>query len=170
MIQAYRYTEKSIFVARWLTAPFFLVLAAGMLLLIFRSFIEFYEVLIHLRTETGKDVIVGILHLVDFALIANLVLIVIFSGYQNFIRRIDLQEHPNWPQDISESDFGGLKLKLLGSVVAIAAVEGLEWFLETEKYSDPSKFAWTIGFQLTFVVSLFLLAGAERLAAKKEKT
>jgi len=170
MIQAYRYTEKSIFVARWLTAPFFLVLAAGMLLLIFRSFIEFYEVLIHLRTETGKDVIVGILHLVDFALIANLVLIVIFSGYQNFIRRIDLHEHPNWPQDISESDFGGLKLKLLGSVVAIAAVEGLEWFLETEKYSDPSKFAWTIGFQLTFVVSLFLLAGAERLAAKKEKT
>jgi uncharacterized protein (TIGR00645 family) len=170
MIWAYRYTEKVIFLARWLTAPFFLVLMAGIFLLICKSFIEFYEVLIHLRTATGKEVIVGMLHLVDFALMANLILIVIFSGYQNFIRRIDLQEHPDWPQDISESDFGGLKLKLLGSIVAIATVEGLEWFLEIEKHSDSSKFAWAIGFQLTFVVSLLLLAGAERLAARKENT
>lgn len=170
MIWAYRYTEKVIFLARWLTAPFFLVLVAGILLLICKSFIEFYEVLIHLRTATGKEVIVGMLNLVDFALMANLILIVIFSGYQNFIRRIDFQEHPDWPQDISESDFGGLKLKLLGSIVAIAAVEGLEWLLEIEKHSDSSKFAWAIGFQLTFVVSLLLLAGAERLAARKEET
>jgi len=83
MIWAYRYTEKVIFLARWLTAPFFLVLVAGILLLICKSFIEVYEVLMHLRTATGKEVIVGILHLVDFALMANLILIIIFSGYQN---------------------------------------------------------------------------------------
>ena len=134
MIWAYRYTEKVIFLARWLTAPFFLALVAGILLLICKSFIEFYEVLIHLRTATGKEVIVGILNLVDFALMANLILIVIYSGYQNFIRRIDLQEHPDWPQDISESDFGGLKLKLLGSIVAIAAVETLEWLEYREAF------------------------------------
>lgn len=87
MIWAYRYTEKVIFLARWLTAPFFLALVAGILLLICKSFIEFYEVLIHLRTATGKEVIVGILNLVDFALMANLILIVIYSGYQNFIRK-----------------------------------------------------------------------------------
>jgi uncharacterized protein (TIGR00645 family) len=86
-----------------------------------------------------------------------------------FIHKIDLQEHPDWPQGVSERDFGGLKLKLLGSIVAIAAVEGLEWFLDIEKYSDPSKFVWAIGFQLTFVISLLLLAAAERLTAEKEK-
>ena len=169
MVRAYRYTEKAIFVARWLTAPFFVVLVAGILLLVYKSFVEFYEVLTHLRSATGKEVIVGVLNLVDFALMGNLILIVIFSGYANFIHKIDLQQHPDWPQGVSERDFGGLKLKLLGSIVAIAAVEGLEWFLDIEKYSDPSKFVWAIGFQLTFVISLLLLAAAERLTAEKEK-
>jgi len=169
MIRAYRYTEKAILVARWLTAPFFLVLVAGILLLIYKSFVEFYEVLVHLATASGKEVIVGVLNLVDFALTANLILIVIFSGYENFIHKIHLEEHPDWPEGMSERDFGGLKLKLLGSIAAIAAVEGLEWFLHIEKYSDSSKFVWAIGFQLTFVVSLLLLAGAERLSPAKEK-
>jgi uncharacterized protein (TIGR00645 family) len=88
---------------------------------------------------------------------------------RNQFHKIDLQQHPDWPQRVSERDFGGLKLKLLGSIVAIAAVEGLEWFLDIEKYSDPSKFVWAIGFQLTFVISLLLLAAAERLTAEKEK-
>src|SRR5262245_438194 len=169
MSRAYTYMERAILLARWLTAPFFLVLVAGILVLIYKSFVECYEVFLHLRSATGKEVIVGVLNLVDFALMANLILIVIFSGYENFIHRIDLHEHPDWPEGISERDFGRLKLKLLGSIAAIAAVEGLEWFLDIEKYADPAKFAWAIGFQLTFVVSLLLLAGAERLIAAKEK-
>jgi len=169
MSAAYRYAEKAIFVTRWLVAPFFLVLWAGILILVYKSCVEFYELVNHLKSATGKEVIVGVLNLVDFALMANLILIVIFSGYENFIRRIDLREHPDWPEGISERDFGGLKLKLLGSIVAIAAVEGLEWFLDVEKYADPSKFLWAIGFQLTFVVSLLLLAVAEHLTAGKAK-
>jgi len=169
MSPAYRYAEKAIFVTRWLVAPFFLVLWAGILILVYKSCVEFYELVNHLKSATGKEVIVGVLNLVDFALMANLILIVIFSGYENFIRRIDLREHPDWPEGISERDFGGLKLKLLGSIVAIAAVEGLEWFLDVEKYADPSKFLWAIGFQLTFVVSLLLLAVAEHLTAGKAK-
>jgi uncharacterized protein (TIGR00645 family) len=168
--RAYRLVEKAIFFARWLTAPFIVVLVGGILLLIYKSFVELYEVFIHLPSTTGKQVLVGVLNLVDFALAANVILIVIFSGYENFIRRVDTREHPDWPEGISERDFGGLKLKLLGSIAAIAAVEGLEWFLEIEKYSDSSKFAWAIGFQLTFVVSVLLLAGAEYLMAGKEKT
>jgi uncharacterized protein (TIGR00645 family) len=170
MTRAYRYIEKAIFVARWVSAPFFLVLMGGVFLLIYKSFVEFYEVFTHVRSSTGKEVIVGVLNLVDFALVANLILIVVFSGYENFIHRVDAKENPDWPEGISERDFGGLKLKLLGSVAAIAAVEGLEWFLDIEKYSDPSKFAWAIGFQLTIFVSLLLLAGAERLTAGREKT
>jgi len=169
MAPAYRYAEKAIFVARWLSAPFFLILLAGIFLLIFKSCVEFYELVMHVKSATGKEVIVGVLNLVDFALMANLVLIVIFSGYENFIRRIDVRENPDWPEGISERDFGGLKLKLLGSIVAIATVEGLEWFLDIEKYADPSKFLWAIGFQLTFVVTLLLVAGAEHLTAGKAK-
>jgi|SRR5215471_4085314 len=169
MIRAYRYIERAIFVARWLTAPFFLVLLAGIVLLICKSLLECYELFMHLRSAGGKELIVGVLNLVDFALMANLILIVIFSGYENFIHKIDPQEHPDWPAGVSERDFGGLKLKLLGAIAAIAAVEGLEWFLDVEKFSDPSKFVWAIGFQLTIFVSLVLLAGAERLSAGKEK-
>ena len=166
MSPVYRYAEKAIFVTRWLAAPFFLVLLAGIFLLIFKSCVEFYELAKHLRSATGKEVIVGVLNLVDFALMANLILIVIFSGYENFIHRIDVREQPDWPEGISEREFGGLKLKLLSSIVAIATVEGLEWFLDIEKYADPSKFLWAIGFQLTFVVSLILVAGAEYLTGK----
>ena len=169
MSPAYRYAEKAIFLARWLAAPFFLILLAGVLLLIYKSCVEFYELTMHVKSATGKEVIVGVLNLVDFALMANLILIVIFSGYENFIRKIDVHEQPDWPEGISERDFGGLKLKLLGSIVAIATVEGLEWFLDIEKYADPSKFLWAIGFQLTFVVTLLLVAAAEHLAAGKAK-
>jgi len=168
--RAYRVAEKALFFARWLTAPFFLVLVGGIFLLIYKSFVEFYEIFTHLPGTPGKQVIVGVLNLVDFALAANLILIVIFSGYENFIRRVDARENPDWPEGISERDFGGLKLKLLGSIAAIAAVEGLEWFLDVEKYSDPSRFAWAIGFQLAIFVSVLLLAGAEHLAAGREKT
>jgi uncharacterized protein (TIGR00645 family) len=168
--RAYRFVENAIFFARWLTAPFIVVLVGGILLLIYKSFVELYEVFIHLPTTPGKQVLVGVLNLVDFALAANVILIVIFSGYENFIRRVDTRDNPDWPEGISERDFGGLKLKLLGSIAAIAAVEGLEWFLDIEKYSDPSKFVWAIGFQLTIFVSVLLLAGAEHLAVRREKT
>ena len=73
------------------------------------------------------------LNLVDLALTANLVLIVIFSSYENFIRRIDPADHPDWPEGLSQVDFGELKQKLLGSIVGIASVDALAWYFDLDK-------------------------------------
>ena len=86
------------------------------------------------------------LNLVDLALTANLVLIVIFSSYENFIRRIDPDAHPDWPEGLTQVDFGELKQKLLGSIVGIAAVDALAWYFDLEKEPDTSKLVWVLGF------------------------
>jgi uncharacterized protein (TIGR00645 family) len=163
MRQIERGIEAAIVMSRWLLLPLLFGLVLGLLVLVGRFFADFYEILAHVRSSTGHDVIIGLLNLIDFALTANLMLIVIFSGYENFIRRIDPAEHPHWPEGITQVDFGALKQKLLGSVVAIATVDALGWYLELEKTADTSKLGWAIGFPLAFVVSMLMLAIAERL-------
>ncbi len=92
------------------------------------------------------DTVTGVLNLVDMALTANLVLIVIFSSYENFIRRINAADHPDWPEGLTQVDFGELKQKLLGSVVGIAAVDALAWYFDLEKVADTSKLGWVLAF------------------------
>ena len=92
------------------------------------------------------DLVTGVLNLVDLALTANLILIVIFSSYENFIRRIDAAAHPDWPHGLTQVDFGALKQKLLGSIVGIAAVDALAWYFDLEKITDTSRLALGAGF------------------------
>jgi uncharacterized membrane protein YqhA len=89
--------------------------------------------------RAGKEVIVSILSSSISRSWQNPILIVTFTGYQDVIRTIDLQERPDWPQGIFEGNFGGLTLKLLGSIVAIAAVEGLEWFFRLDLLPTTAK-------------------------------
>jgi uncharacterized protein (TIGR00645 family) len=84
----------------------------------------------------------------DLTLIANLVLIVICSSYENFVRPIDYAKHPDWPQGLMRIGFSGLKQKLLGSIVAIAAVKVLEWFTDIDRHADNVKLAWVVGILL----------------------
>lgn len=158
--------EKAIFAMRWLVAPFFLGLFVAVLALIWKFFLDLYQLVLHLPAASGKEVIVAALKLIDFALTANLILIVIFAGHENFLRKVDPAQQSDWPDGITQLDIGGLKQRLLGSVVAIATVETLEWYLDIEDYSDMSKFGWVIGFQLAFVASMLMLAIADRLGGR----
>ncbi len=81
---------------------------------------------------TESDVILGILTLVDLTMTGNLVLIVIFSGYENFVSRIDADGHPDWPEWMTKVDFTGLKQKLLASIVAISAISLLKAFMHID--------------------------------------
>ena len=155
--------ETAIVMSRWLVLPLLFGLVIGLVVLIGRFFADLFDIVAHLRSSAGHDVIIGLLNLIDFALTANLILIVIFSGYENYIRKIDPAEHPDWPEGVIQVDFGALKQRLLGSVVAIATVDALGWYLELEKTGDTSKLGWAIAFPLAFVVSMLMLAIAERL-------
>ena len=155
--------QAAIFLSRWLLAPFLVGLALCLVLLLYRFFADFYELASQLPKLTWHDLIVGVLNMIDIALTANLVLIVVFSGYQNFIRRIGSQEHSSWPEGLTAIDFGALKQRLLGSIAVIAAVDALAWYLDLEKQADSAKLGWVVGFPLMFVAAMLMLAIADRL-------
>ena len=155
--------QTALFLSRWLLAPFLIGLIACLVLLIYRFFADFYELAGKLPGIGWHDLVVDVLNLVDVTLTANLVLIVVFSGFENFIRRLDRTERGEWPDGLTDVDFGALKQKLLGAIVVIAAVDALAWYLDLEKYTDTSKLGWALAFPLMLVVAMLLLAVADRL-------
>jgi uncharacterized protein (TIGR00645 family) len=163
MRRSERAFQTLIFFSRWLAAPFLIGLLGGLLLLLYRFFADLAELAIKLPTQGWHDLIVGVLNLIDIALTGNLVLIVIFSGYENFIRNVDADEYPDWPAGLIDVDFAALKQKILGSVAVIAAIDALAWYLDLEGTTDTAKLAWAIAFPLMFVAALLMLAIADRL-------
>jgi uncharacterized protein (TIGR00645 family) len=155
-----------LFFFRWLLAPLLVGLFCCLILLIYRFFADLYDLAIAVPHDTWHALVVGVLNLIDVALTANLVLIVIFSTYENFIRKIEQDEHPDMPAGLIDVDFSALKQKLLGSIVVIAAVDALAWYLDLEKYTDTSKLGWVLAFPLMLVVAALMLAIADRLARR----
>jgi uncharacterized protein (TIGR00645 family) len=164
-----RALQTLILFSRWLIAPFIVGLLFCILLIIYRFFADLYELAIEVMKESWHDLIVGVLNMVDLTLVTNLLLIVIFTAYANYIRRIEPTEDSRWPPGIANVDFGALKQRLMGSIAAIAAVDALAWYLDLEKYSDTAKLGWALAFPLMFVVAMVLLTIADWLAARSNK-
>ena len=155
--------QSAIFLSRWLVAPFLFGLVLCLLLLIYRFFADFYQLATRLSSLGWHDLVVEVLNLIDIALTANLVLIVVFSSYGNFIRKIEAGEHSDLPEGLTDVGFGALKQKLLGSIAVIAAVDALAWYLDLEKTTDTAKLGWAIGFPLMFGLAMLVLAVADRV-------
>jgi uncharacterized protein (TIGR00645 family) len=105
-----------------------------------------------------------VLSLIDVTLTGNLILIVIFSGYENFVSRIDVGGHPDWPEWMTKVDFGALKQKLLASIVAISAIQVLKAFMNLDASFSSERLGWLVGIHLAFVVSTLVLAYADRIS------
>jgi uncharacterized protein (TIGR00645 family) len=155
--------ERLIFASRWIMAPFYLGLAATLLLLLVKFALHLIEAVPALLGMSDSDLILVILSLIDLCLVGNLLIIVMFSGYENFVSKLDAREHPDWPEWISKIDFGGLKLKLVASIVAISAITLLKSFMDVNKVT-PEQLKWQVIVHLTFVVSGVLLALMDWLA------
>lgn len=155
--------ERLIFASRWIMAPFYLGLAATLLLLLVKFALHLIEAVPALLGMSDSDLILVILSLIDLCLVGNLLIIVMFSGYENFVSKLDAREHPDWPEWISKIDFGGLKLKLVASIVAISAITLLKSFMDVNKVT-PEQLKWQVIVHLTFVVSGVLLAFMDWLA------
>ena len=150
--------------SRWLMAPFYLGLIAGLAVLFVKFFIELLHYIPFAVSGTESDVILGVLSLIDLSLTGNLVLIVIFSGYENFVSRIEGggdRDRPNWMEKV---DFGGLKQKLMTSIVAISAVQVLKAFMNIERYNSQ-KLGWLVGIHGLFLMSLLVVALADYIGA-----
>jgi uncharacterized protein (TIGR00645 family) len=160
--------QTFVFLSRLLAAPFLVGLVGGLFFLLYRFFANLAVIAMHVATQSWHELIVGELDLVDIALTANLILMVIFSTYENFIHKIELDEHPDWPTGLVNVDFPTLKQRLLGAIAVIAAVDALAWYLDLEGTTDLTKLGWVVGFPLMFAVAMVLLALADRLARRSE--
>jgi uncharacterized protein (TIGR00645 family) len=159
-----RFVESIVFGSRFLIVPFLLGLIVGLAALIFKFGVKLYGFVLHISAGESTEAIVGLLGLVDLTLTANLLVIVICSSYENFVAPTDYAEHPSWPPGLVRIGFAGLKQKLLGSIVAIAAVNALEWFADIDRQTDSTKLAWVVTILLAFAVAMLVLAAADRLS------
>lgn len=161
--------EQIVINSRWLIVPFLLGLVIGLMALLYAFAVKLGDFVLRVRGAPEDEIIVGVLKLVDFSLTANLLLIVICAGYQNFVARITPKEKSDWPEGLLGIGFGGLKQKLLGSIAAIAAVNVLEWFMDIDRNVDNIKLGWVVGILLAFAVAMLILAVADRISEGSEK-
>jgi uncharacterized protein (TIGR00645 family) len=164
--------EQAIFASRWLLAPIYLGLSISIVALLVSFVKVLVELILHLPTASESDVILGVLGMVDLALTGSLLIIVIFSGYENFVSKIDHTGHVDWPEWMGTIDFTALKLKLLSSIVAISAIQLLKEFMSIKVVTDADerKLYWLVMIHLVFVTSSVLLAISDYISGLSHAT
>jgi uncharacterized protein (TIGR00645 family) len=158
-----RLIERGLFASRWMMAPMYLGLALALVILVWIFLMELWRFVLIVPVMTVDDAILGVLALIDLSLAANLLLIVIFSGYENFVSRMDLMDHKDRPEWQGDVDFSALKLKLVASIVAISGIHLLKVFMDVGKYA-PDQIRWMVIIHLVFVISGVLLAAMDWIA------
>lgn len=160
-----RWIEKGLVAARWLMAPFYVGLVIALGVVLFKFGQELYHYLHDALDLTEEGTVTGALALVDLSLLGSLILIVIFSGYENFVSKIDPGQNVHWPAWMTKVDFSGLKLKLMASIVLISAIQVLKGFMEVRSLSDRD-LMWMVGIHMVFMLSSVILALSDWLQAK----
>lgn len=164
--------EQTIFRSRWLLAPFFVGLIFSLFLLMIKFFQEFWHLASHVVDASEADVIVGILALVDMALVGSLLLMIIFSGYEIFVSKIDSVSEKDRPDWMGKVDFSALKLKVIGAIVAISAIDLLKSFMNIPSQmtdQQAQSIQWKVIIHMTFVVSGVLFAVMDKVAGDTKK-
>ena len=155
--------ERLLFASRWILAPVYLGLSLALLALGVRFFIEIAHVLGSIMTIGESDMVLTLLSLIDLVLVGSLIVMVMFSGYENFVSRIDAgteSEKLGW---LGKVDSGTLKLKVAASIVAISSIHLLQKFMDVEKIEND-KLLWYVVIHLTFVVSAVMLGVLDRMS------
>ncbi len=163
------FIELFIFGSRWILAVFYIGLVFALFGLGIKFIEHFYNFSTRLLQMHEGETVISILGLVDMTLLGNLMIIVIFSGYENFVSVLGVaqesQDRPKWMGDI---DFAGLKLKLIGSIVALSGINLLGIFLTMgdDDTINNQKLAWMVGLHVTFMVTGVMFAMSEKIAEK----
>jgi uncharacterized protein (TIGR00645 family) len=165
--------ERLLFGARWLLAPLY----AGMVLAVIAILMAFARVLVgefrHFGALTGERAILLSLSLIDLSLAANLLLVVIFAGYESFVSQLHISDHEDRPLWLGTIDFADLKLKVIASIVAISAITLLRDFLllgDAAATLRPERLLWMVVIQMTFVVSGVLLALMDWISTRNRES
>ena len=152
-----RLIERGLFASRWLMAPMYIGLVGALMVLLYAFLLDLWHFVLKMPGLTPDDAVLGVLSLIDLSLAANLLLIVIFTGYENYVSKMDVGDHEDRPDWHGTVDFAGLKLKLVASMVAISGIHLLKIFMDVSKYQE-TEIRWAVIIHLVFVASGVLLA------------
>ncbi|MGH8651124.1 MAG: TIGR00645 family protein [Gammaproteobacteria bacterium] len=164
-----RFLESVLFSSRWLLAPVYLGLGLALLALDIKFFQEVFHLLPNLLSVDESELVLVVLGLVDLALVGSLLVMVMFSGYENFVSRIDVKNASDQLTWLGKLDAGTFKIKVAASIVAISSIHLLRKFMEVEHIPND-KLLWFVVLHLTFVVSALLLGFLDKMvfAAHRE--
>jgi uncharacterized protein (TIGR00645 family) len=165
--------EQVLFASRWLMAPFYLLMVAALAMLLVKFAQETWHIVTHTLIMTESEAVLAVLSLIDITLTGNLLLMVLFAGYENFVSKMDIGDHKDRPDWMGKVDFAGLKLKLVASIVAISGINLLKHFMALEPGTmDAGKeqqLLWMVVIHLVFIGSGVMLAVMDRIVAATPK-
>jgi uncharacterized protein (TIGR00645 family) len=156
-----------IFLSRWLQAPLYVGLIVAQGVYVYHFFIELWHLLVRVPTLDEKTIMLTVLGLIDVVMIANLLIMVIVGGYETFVSRLNLSNHPDQPEWLSHVNAGVLKVKLATALIGISSIHLLKTFIELD--SQPvvgNSVLWQVVVHMTFVASALLLALTDRISTK----
>ena len=157
-----RFIENTMYASRWLLAPIYLGLSLGLLILALKFFQEIIHVIPNIFTMLEAEVILLLLSLIDMALVGGLLVMVMISGYENFVSQLDIDEGKEKLNWLGKMDSGSLKMKVAASIVAISSIHLLKVFMDAKNIPD-SKLMWYVVLHLTFVASAFAMGYLDKL-------
>lgn len=155
------FVESIILASRWLLVVFYIGLGVALALYAVTFGIKLWDFATHMMGMDETETILKVLGLIDAALIASLVVMVIISGYESYVSRFDNEGSVHW---LGEIDAGSLKIKVASTIIAISSIHLLQVFLNIEKYT-VEKLIWFTVIHLAFVVSAVFLAWIDRISA-----
>lgn len=157
-----RFIERVLLASRWLLAPLYLGLAVLLLFFVAEFFVELADIVHAVVAQTDLHLTLAALRLLDLVLVASLIVMVMISGFENFVARIELGEHREGLAWLTRLDTGSIKVKIMGSIAVISGIYLLEVFFTLDGFTADKRL-WLVILHLTFVVTAVLLAVLDRL-------
>ncbi|WP_343182557.1 TIGR00645 family protein [Buchnera aphidicola] len=157
--------EKIIYASRWLMLPVYVGLSCGFVLLTLKFFQQIISVIPEILIMSESGLVLIVLSLIDIALVGGLLVMVMFSGYENFISKMNIHGNKNKLGWMGTMDVNSIKNKVASSIVAISSVHLLRLFMEAEKILD-NKIMWCVVIHLTFVISAFGMSYIDKMTKK----
>lgn len=154
--------RRVIFFSRWLQAPLYLGLIVAQAIYVYHFMIQLWELMHSVKEPHEEVIMLGVLGMIDVVMIANLLVMVIVGGYETFVSRLELENHPDQPEWLSHVNAGVLKVKLATALIGISSIHLLKTFIDVER-REPKHIFWQIMIHLSFIVSALCLAWVERI-------
>ena len=154
--------SKFIFASRWLQLPIYLGLIVVQMIYAYKFLKSLWSLVVNLGVMDESTIMLAVLNLIDVVMIANLLIMVIVGGYETFVSRLNVDQHPDQPEWLDHVNASVLKVKLSMAIISISSIHLLQTFINASKLSQETMM-WQLLIHIGFVVSAIGMAYTDKL-------